>query len=139
MQLADDARDAAKTANDAQPKCCAPRRAVRRRTWSAGRAQRATTATSKDGAPGMPGARRPGRAWIHASQRRGLLDGGRPCADQAATEAAKRLPPKRRPTGSWARSRGRWHADDAFASKALGLTVYGASEQVASTGANLAT
>lgn len=93
----------------------------------------------KDGAPGMPGAKgdpgEPGRTpvrgvdyWTDAD--RAPIEAATEAAKQAAQEAtANRLTGEA--SGVIA------HADDAFAAPALGLTVYGASTQVTTTGKNL--
>ena len=94
----------------------------------------------KDGAPGMPGAKgdpgEPGRTPVRGvdywtAEDRAPIEAATEAANRAAQEAAaNRLVGEA--TGAVA------HADDAFSAKALGLTVYGASEQVTTTGKNLA-
>lgn len=144
MQLADDARDAAKTANDAAAEVL--RRAEAGEFDGEPGPQGEPGAPGergepgKDGAPGMPGAKgdpgEPGYTPVRGvdywtAEDRAPIEAATEAAKQAAAEAtANRLVGE--VSGAVA------HADDAFASKALGLTVYGASEQVASTGANLA-
>lgn len=94
----------------------------------------------KDGAPGMPGAKgdpgEPGYTPVRGvdywtAEDRAPIEAATEAANRAAAEAtANRLVGEA--TGAVA------HADDVFSAKALGLSVYGKSEQVASTGANLA-
>lgn len=93
----------------------------------------------KDGAPGMPGAKgdpgEPGRTPVRGvdywtAEDRAPIEAATEAAKQAAAEAtANRLVGQ--VSGAIA------HADDAFAAHALGLTTYGKSEQVATTGKNL--
>lgn len=93
----------------------------------------------KDGAPGMPGAKgdpgEPGRTPVRGvdywtAEDRAPIEAATEAANRAAQEAAaNRLVGE--VSGAVA------HADDAFASKALGLTTYGKSEQITTTGANL--
>lgn len=144
MQLADDARDAAKTANDAAAEVL--RRAEAGEFDGEPGPQGEPGAPGergepgKDGAPGMPGAKgdpgEPGYTPVRGvdywtAEDRAPIEAATEAANQAAAEAtANRLVGE--VSGAVA------HADDAFSAKALGLSVYGKSEQVASTGANLA-
>lgn len=93
----------------------------------------------KDGAPGMPGAKgdpgEPGRTPVRGvdywtAEDRAPIEAATEAANQAAAEAVGN-----RLTGEVSGVIA--HADDAFSAKALGLTVYGASEQITTTGANL--
>lgn len=91
----------------------------------------------KEGAPGEKGdPGEPGRTPVRGvdywtAEDRAPIEAATDAANRAAAEAAgNRLTGE--VTGAIA------HADDAYASKALGLTVYGASEQATTTGANLA-
>ncbi len=155
MQLADDARAATKSANDAAAE-------VLRRAEAGefdgpagpqGEPGRdgadgepgpqgepgAPGRDGKDGAPGMPGAKgdpgEPGRTPVRGvdywtAEDRAPIEAATEAANQAAAEAtANRLVGE--VSGVIA------HADDAFAAPALGLTVYGASTQVTTTGKNL--
>ena len=93
----------------------------------------------KDGAPGMPGAKgdpgEPGRSPVRGvdywtAEDRAPIEAATEAANQAAAEAtANRLVGE--VSGAVA------HADDVFAAHALGLTTYGKSEQITTTGANL--
>ena len=93
----------------------------------------------EDGAPGMPGAKgdpgEPGRTPVRGvdywtAEDRAPIEAATEAANQAAAEAtANRLVGE--VSGAVA------HADDAFAAHALGLTTYGKSEQITTTGANL--
>lgn len=91
----------------------------------------------KDGAPGEKGdPGEPGYTPVRGvdywtPEDRAPIEAATEAANQAAAEAvSNRLVGE--VSGAVA------HADDAFAAKALGLTVYGASEQTTTTGANLA-
>lgn len=146
MQLAEDARAATNAANDAAADVL--RRAEAGEFDGApgpqgepGRdgAKGEPGEPGKDGAPGMPGAKgdpgEPGRTPVRGvdywtAEDRAPIEAATEAAKQAAAEAtANRLVGE--VSGAVA------HADDVFASKALGLTVYGASEQTTTTGANL--
>lgn len=153
MQLADDARAAAKTANDAAADVLRRAEAGEFDGPQGPQGERGEQgipgrdgedgAPGKDGAPGMPGAKgeqgEPGKDgktpvrgvdyWT--PEDREPIEAATEAAKQAAAEAtANRLVGE--VSGAVA------HADDALAAKALGLTVYGKSEQVTTTGANLA-
>lgn len=87
----------------------------------------------KDGAPGEKG--EPGRTPVRGvdywtAEDRAPIEAATEAANQAAAEAVGN-----RLTGEVSGVIA--HADDAFSAKALGLTVYGASEQITTTGANL--
>ncbi|WP_276683356.1 collagen-like triple helix repeat-containing protein [Slackia piriformis] len=89
----------------------------------------------KDGAPGEKGdPGEPGRTPVRGvdywtEEDRAPIEAATEAAEQAAQEAvANRL------TGEVSGALA--HADDAFSAKALGLSVYGKSEQVTTTGAN---
>ena len=92
----------------------------------------------KDGAPGMPGAKgdpgEPGRTPVRGVdywtvEDRASIEAATEAANRAAQEAAaNRLVGE--VSGAVA------HADDAFASKALGFNIYGKSSQYTTTGAN---
>ena len=140
MQLAEDARAATNAANDAAADVL--RRAEAGEFDGEPGPQGEPGAPGrdgKDGAPGMPGAKgdpgEPGRTpvrgvdyWTDAD--RAPIEAATEAAKQAAQEAtANRLTGEA--SGVIA------HADDAFAAPALGLTVYGASTQVTTTGKNL--
>ena len=141
MQLAEDARAATNAANDAAADVL--RRAEAGEFDGEPGPQGEPGAPGrdgKDGAPGMPGAKgdpgEPGRTPVRGvdywtEEDRAPIEAATEAASNAAAEAtANRLTGEA--SGVIA------HADDAFAAPALGLTVYGASTQVASTGANLA-
>lgn len=147
MQLADDAKAAAKSANDAAADVL--RRAEAGEFDGAPgakgeqgeRGEQGIPGTpGKDGAPGMPGAKgdpgEPGRTPVRGvdywtAEDRAPIEAATEAAQQAAQEAVGN-----RLTGDVSGAVA--HADDAFPAKALGLTVYGASEQTTTTGANLA-
>lgn len=146
MQLAEDARAATNAANDAAADVL--RRAEAGEFDGAPgakgeqgeRGEQGIPGTpGKDGAPGMPGAKgdpgEPGRTPVRGvdywtAEDRAPIEAATEAANQAAAEAVGN-----RLTGEVSGSVA--HAEDVFASKALGLTVYGASEQATTTGANL--
>lgn len=152
MQLADDARDAAKTANDAAadvlrraeagefdgepgPKGEPGRDGAKGDPGEPGK-DGAPGRDGKDGAPGEKGdPGEPGRTPVRGvdywtAEDRAPIEAATEAANRAAAEAAaNRLVGE--VSGAVA------HADDALSAKALGLTAYGASEQVTTTGANL--
>lgn len=143
MQLADDARAATKSANDAAADVL-DRAEAGEFDGPAGPQgepgeQGMPGRDGKDGAPGMPGAKgdpgEPGRTPVRGvdywtAEDRAPIEAATEAANQAAAEAtANRLVGE--VSGVIA------HADDAFAAPALGLTVYGASTQVTTTGKNL--
>lgn len=138
MKLADDAKSAAKTANDAAADVL--RRAEAGEFDGAPGAkgeqgergkQGEPGTPGKDGAPGAPGEKgdpgEPGRTPVRGvdywtAEDRAPIEAATEAANQAAAEAtANRLVGE--VSGAVA------HADDAFSAKALGLTVYGASTQ----------
>lgn len=146
MQLAEDARAATNAANDAAADVL--RRAEAGEFDGAPgakgeqgeRGEQGEPGTpGKDGAPGMPGAKgdpgEPGRTPVRGvdywtAEDRAPIEAATEAAKQAAAEAtANRLVGQ--VSGAIA------HADDAFAAHALGLTTYGKSEQVATTGKSL--
>ena len=146
MQLADDARAAAKTANNAAADVL--RRAEAGEFDGPAGPQGEPGRDGADGepgpqgepgAPGMPGAKgdpgEPGRTPVRGvdywtAEDRAPIEAATEAANQAAAEAVGN-----RLTGEVSGVIA--HADDAFSAKALGLTVYGASEQITTTGANL--
>lgn len=141
MRLAEDARAATNAANDAAADVL--RRAEAGEFDGEPGPQGAPGERGEpgeDGAPGMPGAKgdpgEPGRTPVRGvdywtAEDRAPIEAATEAANQAAAEAtANRLVGE--VSGAVA------HADDALSAKALGLTVYGASEQTATTGANLA-
>lgn len=138
MQLAEDARAATNAANDAAADVL--RRAEAGEFDGPAGPQGEPGKDGKDGAPGMPGAKgdpgEPGYTPVRGvdywtPEDRAPIEAATEAANQAAAEAvSNRLVGE--VSGAVA------HADDAFAAKALGLTVYGASEQTTTTGANLA-
>lgn len=153
MQLAEDARAAANAANDAAADVL--RRAEAGefdgpagpqgepgRDGADGEPgpQGEPGAPGRDGKDGAKGAKgdpgEPGRTPVRGvdywtAEDRAPIEAATEAAKQAAAEAtANRLVGE--VSGAVA------HADDVFSAKALGLTVYGASEQTTTTGANLA-
>ena len=142
MQLADDARDAAKTANDAAADVLARAEAGEFDGAPGPQGERGEQGIpgtpGKDGAPGMPGAKgdpgEPGRTPVRGvdywtAEDRAPIEAATEAAQQAAEEAAaNRLVGE--VSGAVA------HADDAFSARALGFNIYGRSEQYRTTGAN---
>lgn len=145
MQLADDARAAAKTANNAAADVLRRAEAGEFDGAPGAKGERGERgeqgipgAPGKDGAPGMPGAKgdpgEPGRTPVRGvdywtEEDRAPIEAATEAAEQAAAEAvANRL------TGEVSGALA--HADDAFSAKALGFNIYGNSRQIATTGAN---